>query len=325
MENEKILPVIFTFFSIITVFFIFGLSKATAITDEPICGSIEKFNQTRRWQDLPGCTEKRDYENPTSAVTLLGRAKDAFKSFFETWEAGDFDRVDSNSGGCLGYMNNADEYWNSNPELVKAKPAYEEMKKKVQQYLEWLPLVQDLTQRYIYAKIWLKEANDGEIESADLAVSEAKDLQKTIAKVQQQNVPDDFVIQGSGEIPAATIGEIKAKLSSYLKQANGSKETAVAIDNAKWEPYTKLLSGDRLKFFNETYRIGTNVYGIGGKYLDKPEQFDIATVMCTQTWGRSGIVETWRVSCYSFRGDRQVAGPRTTSGYGNNTPASAYH
>jgi hypothetical protein len=323
MKNEKKLSIIFSIFLIMTIFFIFGSSTASA-KDEPICGSIEKFNQTHRWQDLPGCTEKRDYENPTSAVTLLGRAKDAFKSFFETWDAGDFDHVNSYAGGCLGYMNNGDEYWNSNPELVKAKPAYEEMKKKVQQYLDWLPLVQDLTQRYIYAKIWLKESNDGEMESADLAVSEAKDLQKTIAKVQKQNLPDDFLIQGSGEIPAATVGEIKAKLASYLKQASNSKENAVAIDNAKWEPYTKLLSGDRLKFFNETYRIGTNVYGVGGKYLDKPEQFDTANVMCTKTWGHSGIVETWRVSCYSFRGDRQVAGPRTKSGYGNNTPSSAY-
>jgi hypothetical protein len=38
----------------------------------------------------------------------------------------------------------------------------------------------------------------------------------------------------------------------------------------------------------------------------------------------SGMVETWRVNCYSFRGDHQIGGPRTRSGYGNNTPASAY-
>jgi hypothetical protein len=101
-------------------------------------------------------------------------------------------------------------------------------------------------------------------------------------------------------------------------------EAAVEIDNAKWEPYTKLLAGDRLKFFNETYRIGTNVYGRGGKYLDKPEQFDTAPVMCTETNGKSGILDTWTVKCYSFSGDRQTGGPRVKSGYGN-TPNSAFN
>jgi len=117
---------------------------AAASADKPICGSVERFSQSHRWQDLPGCTQERGYSNPTSAVTLLGRAKDAFKSFFETWERGDVDHVDSNSGGCLVFMNGADDEWNSNPELVRAKPAYEEMKGKVEQYLDWLPLVRDL-------------------------------------------------------------------------------------------------------------------------------------------------------------------------------------
>lgn len=325
MKNEKtIFPMIFSFFSILTLLSVFGCLPATAATDEPVCGSVEKFNKTHRWQDLPGCTEERDYSNSESAVTLLGRAKDAFKAFFETWEKGDLDHVDSYSGGCLGYMNGAEDTWNSDPALIKAKPAYEEMKKKVERYLEWLPIVGDLAQRYSYAMIWLKESKNGELDSAAQGVSEAKKLQQTIGKVQKQNVPDDFLIPGSGEIPAATIGEIKAKLASYLKEADSSMENAVAIDNAKWEPYTKFLTGERLKYFNETYRIGTNVYGRGGKYLDTPEEFDAATVMCTRTSGRSGLLETWKVTCYSFQGDKQVGSPRVKSGYGNSAPTSAF-
>jgi hypothetical protein len=301
-----------------------GGLPALGAGNEPICGSLEKFNRTHRWQDLPGCTENRDDSNPRSAVTLLGRAKDAFKDFFETWEKGDMDHVDSYAGGCLGYMNGADDTWDSHPQLVRAKPAYDEMKRKVERYLEWLPMVSELFQRYFYAMTWLGEAKNGEMESAEMAVREAKSLQKTIAKVQQQSVPDDFLIPGSGQISSATIGEIKTKLASYLNQADHSMTSARKIDDAKWEPFTKFLTGDRLKFFNETYRIGTNVYGRGGKYLDTAEEFDTAPVLCTKTWGHSGLVETWRVSCYSFRGDRQIGGPRTQSGYGNNTPPSAY-
>jgi len=319
---KSILFITFILFAV-TLLCLCNGNLAFGAENQPICGSLEKFNQTHRWQDLPGCTENRDHNNQLSAVTLLGRAKDAFKDFFETWEKGEMDQVDAYAGGCLGYMNGADDRWNSDPQLIKAKPAYEEMKRKVERYLEWQPMVTELFQRYFYAMTWLGEAKNGELDSADMAVREAKSLQKTIAQVQQQNVPDDFLIPGSGQIPAATIGEIKAKLASYLNQADSSMTNARKIDDAKWEPYTKFLTGDRLKYFNETYRIGTNVYGRGGKYLDTPEEFNTAPVMCTQTWGRSSLVETWKVTCYSFRGDRQVRGPRTRSGYGS-APSSVY-
>jgi hypothetical protein len=293
--------------------------------DKPICGNVERFNQTGRWQDLPGCTEERDYENQTSAKTLLGRAKDAFKSFFEAWESGEVEQADSLSGGSLEYMNGADEEWNSDPQLVRAKPAYEKMKRTVEQYLKWKPFVADLFQDYVKTMTWIDEsAKSGDLDDAKTAVNFAKDLQKTIAKAQQQSVPDNFLIPGSGEIKSATVGEIKTRLAAIVKQADNSMESAVAIDNAKWEPYTKFLTGDRLKYFNETYRIGTNVYGRGGKYLDKPEQFDAAPVMCTETNGRSGLLDTWKVTCYSFQGDKQIGGARVKSGYGN-APPSAYN
>lgn len=301
-----------------------GDAPALGAVNDPICGSLERFNQSHRWQDLPGCTERRDYSNPRSAVTLLGRAKDAFKDFFETWEKGDLDHVNSYAGGCIAYMNGADDTWDSDPDLVRARPAYDEMKRKVEQYLEWLPMMNELFQRYFYAMTWLGESKNGEMQSAEMAVREAKSLKDAIAKVQQKNVPDDFLIPGSGKIPAATIAEIKAKLASYLSQADNSMTEARRIDDAKWESFTRLLGGDRLRFFNETYRIGTNVYGRSGRYLATPQEFAAAPVMCTKTWGHSGVVETWRVNCYSFRGSRQVSGPRTRSGYGNNTPASAY-
>jgi hypothetical protein len=323
MEKFKTIAIRFIFLAATLTGFC-GSFPALGADHEPICGSVQKFNQTHRWQDLPGCTEKRDHSNPTSAVTLLGRAKDAFKDFFETWEKGDMDHVDSYAGGCLVYTNGADDEWNSDPELVRAKPAFDEMKRKVERYLEWQPMVSELFQRYFYAMTWLGEAKNGELDSAAMAVREAKSLQKTIAEVQQKSVPDDFLIPGSGQIPAATIGEIKTRLASYLNQADSSMTEARKIDDAKWEPYTKFLTGDRLKFFNETYRIGTNVYGRGGKYLDTPAQFDSAPVMCTRSTGHSGLVETWRVNCYSFSGDRQVGGPRTHSGYGNTAPASAF-
>src|SRR5215208_2922535 len=188
--------------------FIFNCITASgAAAAQPVCGSVGKFNQKHRWQDLPGCTEGRDYSNPTSAAMLLSRAKGAFKDFFETWEKGDLDHVNSGSGGCLAFTYGAEDHWNSDPELVRAKPAYEEMKRKVEQYLKWLPLMGDLARRYIYAMTFLGGAKSGGLQSAGIAVSDAKKLQNAIAEAQRQNVPDDFLVPGSGNIPPATVGE----------------------------------------------------------------------------------------------------------------------
>ena len=304
-----------------------GLRQAHARfnVDEPVCGNIEKFTQTHRWEDLPGCTEGKDYSNPTSAAMLMSRAKSSCGEFFELWKKGDLDHIKSNATGCSSFLFGAERYWSSDPELVRAKPAFDEMSRRVEQYLGWLPLVENLAQRYFYAMTFLEEAGKkGDLTTADVAQGTVKNLKTALAEAQQQNVPEDFIVPGIGTVRAATIGDIKLKLDSYVKQAANSMTDAVNADNAKWEPFTKLLSGDRLRFFNQTYRGGSNVFGRGGQYLDTPAEFASAPVMCTRTWGHSGIFETWRVDCYSFRGDRRISGPRSQSGLGTNTPSSAY-
>lgn len=297
--------------------------SAAARAAEPVCGSLEAFQRTHRWQDLPGCTEERDYDDPLSAVTLLGRAKDAFKDFFENWDAGEIDAAESAAGGALGYTNGADEQWASDPVLAAARPAYEEMKSRVRQYEEWAPLVKDLAQRYFRTVVMIDEARKSGTNAAQTAKAEALELKRTVARAESARVPETFVVPGIGEVRPATVAEIKGVVASLIGQAEGEVAREKAEEEAKWRPYTSLLGGDRLKFFNETYRIGSNVYGAGGKYLDTPEEFRAAAVMCTETSTTDRLVERWAVRCYSFRGDRQVGGPRVKSGYGP-VPSSAY-
>jgi hypothetical protein len=308
---------------LISALLIFPLLSATARADEPICGSVEAFQRTHRWQDLPGCTEKRDYDDQRSAVTLLGRAKDAFKSFFENWEKGEIDEAEHNYGGVYGYMNGADEDWASNPELAAARPAYEEMKNKVKQYEAWAPLVKDLAQSYFRTVVMIDEARKGGENAAETAQRDARELKQVMDRAARANVPDSFVVPGIGEVRPATVAEIKKMIEPLLGQAAEVVQREKEAEEAKWRPFTSQLGGDRLKFFNETYRGGTNVYGAGGKYLDTPEEFRTATVMCTQTFTTDQLVERWSVRCWSFRGNNQVSGPRVTRGYGS-APASAY-
>jgi hypothetical protein len=302
----------------------FGTFTANA-QSKKVCGSIEKFNETKRWEDLPGCTDEFDHSNQTSAKSLMSRAKNSCREFFETWAKGNMDYIKSTGGDCTGLIIYAKEYWDSDPQLVKAKPAYQEMKRTVDKYFEWLPFIESLVQRYFYAMTYLEEARKkGDIGTADISSDFVKDLKNSLKEAEEKNVPDNTIIPGIGMIPSATITEIKSNLNSYFKQANDTKIEAVEADRLKWEPYTKLLSGDRLKFFNDSYRGGTKVFGRGGTILHEPGDFDKAPVMCTRTWGHSGIFETWRVDCWSFSGDRQVSGPRSKHGYGNHSPASAF-
>jgi hypothetical protein len=308
---------------LISAIFVLALAPATVRADDPICGSLEAFQRSHRWQDLPGCTEKRDYEDQLSAVTLLGRAKDAFKGFFENWEKGEVEEAEHYAGGALSYMNGADAEWHSNPELAAARPAYDEMRSRVKQYVDWAPLVKELADSYFKTVIMIEEAKKGAQYAAETAQSNARELKKVMDRAARANVPDSFIVPGIGEVRPATVAEIKTMIEPLIGQANEAVAAEKAADDAKWRPFTSQLGGERLKFFNETYRIGTNVYGVGGKYLDTPEEFRAATVMCTQSFTTDQLVERWTVSCYGFRGDRRVSGPRVTSGYGR-APASAY-
>jgi hypothetical protein len=309
---------------ILAVMLVALASAMASPQSEPICGSLEAFNRTHRWQDLPGCTENRDYGNPTSPVTLFGRAKDAFKDFFENWEKGEIDAAQSAAGGALSYMNGADDEWSTIPELAAARPAYDEMRNRVQQYMEWAPLVEDLAQQYFKTVTWIEEARKGVPDSAGLAKSSALELQKSMEKAAAANVPDSFIVPGIGMVKPATVAEIKQMIAPFIGQANVEVEKEKAAEEAKWRPYTSLLGGDRLKFFNETYRGGTNVYGAGGKYLDTPEEFRTASVMCTRSYTTDRLIEQWRVKCWTFRGNTQVSGPRVTTGYGSTAPPSAF-
>src|SRR5215210_7175616 len=180
-------------FFLISAFLIFPfLPGVAARADEPICGSVESFQRSHRWQDLPGCTEKRDYDDPVSAVTLLGRAKDAFKAFFENWEKGDIDEAEHNYAGVYVYTSGADEDWNTNPELKAARPAYEEMKQKVKQYEQWSPLVRELAESYFKAVVMIEEARKGAQYAAETAQRDAQELKQVMDRAGRANVPESF-------------------------------------------------------------------------------------------------------------------------------------
>lgn len=292
--------------------------------NEAICGSVTRFKETQRWQDLPGCTDKRDYSNDLSPVSLLGSAKDHFRDFFTSWEKGEFERVDTFANDCYGFINSYNaNAWNSERELVAARPAYEEMKKTVKKYMEWVPVLHDVAQAYYNTVTRVEATQNGETRNSDLAQTFARELQEGLKRAASAQVPDNLLIPGVGNAKTATIGEIKEMLPSFLGQANKGVEQAKAEENAEYEPFRKVLSGDKLSLYNKRLKI-YQVYGAGGRRLKNPEDYKSSAVWCTSGVDRNGIIPRWEVDCWHFNGTVKVGEVIHRTGSGEDAPAGAF-
>src|SRR5687767_210356 len=96
--------------------------------DDQICGSVEKFAQTKRWQDLPGCAKFENYDEENKTKLILAKTKKKFGEFFANWIA-DTEFGTRSSGleweyrtSIQNYMGDSgSERWQSDPELIAAK------------------------------------------------------------------------------------------------------------------------------------------------------------------------------------------------------------
>jgi hypothetical protein len=80
---------------------------------------------------LSGHTDKRKTPSPKKQRGRRGNIAPRRASFLCGRKAGTESDPRATVGGALGYTNGADEQWASDPVLVAARPAYEEMKNKV--------------------------------------------------------------------------------------------------------------------------------------------------------------------------------------------------
>jgi len=111
----------------------------------------------------------------------------------------------------------------------------------------------------------------------------------------------------------------------YVRDASTKQNKAdVAAEEAQYEPFRKLLSGDKLRLFNERLK-GYELYGAGGRVLRSPEAVRDSPLWCTSGVNRDGIVPVWSVDCWHFQGMAKVGTVTTRTGSGDQAPSSAYH
>lgn len=299
-------------------------SRLSMAQNPPVCGSVKRFNDTHKWQDLPGCTDKRDYDNDLSSVSLLGVAKDHFRDFFAAWEKGDYDRVESFANDCYGFVNSyTEKAWNSERELVVARPAYDEMKQTVRQYMSWVPLLNDLAQGYYNTVTRVEEAKKGNTRNSDLAETFAQQLQDTLQRATDAKVPDTLVIQGVGSAKTATIAEIREMMPSFLGQADQAVTQAKAEEDAEYAPFRRVLTGDKLNLYNQRLKR-YQLYGSGGRVLKTPDQYRDSPVWCTSGVDRNAVIPRWEVDCWHFNGMTKAGEVVHRTGAGEDAPASAF-
>jgi hypothetical protein len=92
---------------------------------------------------------------------------------------------------------------------------------------------------------------------------------------------------------------------------------------AQYEPFRKILSGDKLNLYNERLKK-YKLYGGGGKVLRTPESYRDSALWCTTGVDRDGIVPVWSVDCWHFKGMTKVGSVETRTGAGDEAPSSAF-
>ena len=96
-----------------------------------------------------------------------------------------------------------------------------------------------------------------------------------------------------------------------------------AAEEAQYEPFRKVLSGDKLRIYNDRLKK-YKLYGAGGRVLKTPEDYRDAALWCTTGVDRDGIVPIWSVDCWHFKGMAMVGSVTSKTGEGDEAPSSAF-
>jgi hypothetical protein len=96
-----------------------------------------------------------------------------------------------------------------------------------------------------------------------------------------------------------------------------------AAEEAQYEPFRKVLSGDKLSLYNDRLKK-YKLYGDGGKVLKTPEAYRDSPLWCTTGVNREGIVPVWSVDCWHFKGMTKAGSVESRTGTGDEAPSSAF-
>lgn len=187
-------------------------------------------------------------------------------------------------------------------------------------------LMGELGQAGMGTKTWVEDlSTKGKLDrdSLQVAIMQAKRLQKAVGEAQKLGFPADYRLTLYSQ--QYSLPELK-EMAIYVETASSTQREAIeAARAAKDAPFLKVLTGDKLRIFKEEFG-GMNgewlCMGSGGRALETPEAMKGATVW--YTYGNSrGLVDTWHITGWKFQGDKLV-GTVSKSGLGLRPSAAAF-
>lgn len=290
-----------------------------------ICGSVEKFNQTKRWQDLPGCSTLGWVDSqPTVRLNYI---KYHYKEFYDYWDTAigsqeyfgaskrDY-RMERLRPGALFV-----EDWANERLLIAARPVYEEAYRTIVQRLKWYDIMESDTAS-INPSIGainreIRKSTNQDPATLRVAVDHIVPI---IDKLKAAGAPDDLIVARAFD-KNYTIADIRTLVPSWRGSVAAIAAKEQSDFAAKWQPFLAVLKGDRLELFKK-YEVGI-LQGAGGRTLRTPAEFQRTSFMAKYTNGRSGILNRWNMTIWRFRGDKIIA-TQTKSGWGDDPPSAAF-
>lgn len=121
-----------------------------------------------------------------------------------------------------------------------------------------------------------------------------------------------------------TISEARAMCVKVRDAGQKVFGDLVAEEEAQYEPFRKILTGDKLNLYNDRLKK-YKLYGAAGKVLKTPEEYRDSNLWCTTGVDREGVLPVWSVDCWHFKGMAKVGSVESRTGTGDQAPSSAFH
>lgn len=174
------------------------------------------------------------------------------------------------------------------------------------------------------ASVWPKLLSHGPLSevNARVAADAARQCVKAIDEALASNNPGTTQIELVSD-SKSTLDEAREMCAYVLAAADKQHKADVAAQEAEYEPFRRLLSGDKLRIYNDRLKK-YKLYGAGGRVLRTPEDYRDSAVWCTTGVDRGGIVPVWSVDCWHFRGMAALGSVVSRTGTGDQAPSSAF-
>jgi hypothetical protein len=173
------------------------------------------------------------------------------------------------------------------------------------------------------ASVWPRYIADGTVDreaiQARTALSVSSECIKAIEEALAYGVPDSTVIRVIDRRMSLAEGR---EMCIYVHDvADKIVGRNTAAEEAAFEPFRKVLTGDKLKIYEEYLHI-LKVYGHAGKPLATPAQYRDSDVWYTVGINRE-VRAMWEIRGWRFRGMTKVA-DYFKNGIGDEPPSSAF-